>query len=270
MTWTDGIPVLLTLPLFAAGAALIAVAVHALVRPLVPVETLREQHDIVAALLSVVGVLYSVVLGFLVGTVWTSFEAAQQNADQEIRFVAVAVEYAKGLPEPARSRIQQLLAQYAVEVRDNEWKMLRHGEADPRALDFLDRATRVLLVFTPPRGTDSVSALKEQAIATAAISDLRSVAVDRVQRVTDSRQRLPSIVFEALILGAVFVMSFVLFFGTKRVWVQLCTTALLAGCIGLFFGVIVDLNSPYGGPIRVNPDSWTAVIDAGRLRDLAK
>ena len=264
MSWLVDVPVLLTIPLFALCAAILAVLAQLAFRRFVPAEALREQHDFVAALLSVVGVLYSVVLGFLVGTVWTSFDAAQQNADQEARYAAIAYSFAADLPEPQRARVRHLIKEYALEVRDVEWEMMRHGEIDPRANALVEEATQTVLTMPAPAGALPGQALRTETIMAATVQNLRRTAENRVIRVTESRQRLPSVVFEALLLGALLVVAYALFFGSKRVWIQLTTTALLAACIGLFFGLIVDLNSPYAGPIRVSPDTWDAVISGMR------
>lgn len=260
MSWLVGVPILLTLPLFAIASAAVAVVVHVLVRRRVPVETLREQHDFVAALLSVVGVLYSVVVGFLVGTVWTSFDAAQQNADQEARYVAIAYSYARDLPEPQSTVVRAKIARYARDVRDVEWSMLSRGETDPQAGAVLESAIQTVLSVEAPRSATPGQALQIEAIAAATVQNLRKASEARVIRVTGARERLPSVIFEALLLGAIIVVAYALLFGSNRAWIQLTTTALLAGCIGLFFGLIVDLNAPYSGPIRVSPETWTAVI----------
>jgi Protein of unknown function (DUF4239) len=262
MGWLVGIPVLLTLPIFAVAAAALAVTAQWIVGRHVPVETLREQHDFVAALLSVVGVLYSVVLGFLVGTVWTSFDAAQQNADQEARFVATAYSDAGDLPEPQRTRVQTLLKKYALDVRDREWEMLSHGSTDPSAAALLTDSVQTVLAMPPPANATPAEALRAETIAASTVQNLRKASENRIVRIMAARDRLPSVIFEALVLGGVMVVAYVLFFGSKRIWIKLTTTALLAGSIGLFFGLIVDLNSPYAGPIRVSPEIWTAVIDA--------
>ncbi len=47
-------------------------------------------------------------------------------------------------------------------------------------------------------------------------------------------------------------------------------TALLAGSIGLFFGLIVELSTPYSGQIHVSRDALDFVITSNHLDRLAK
>ena len=270
MNWLSHIPVWLTLPLFAATAAIIAVLAHRCFRAFVPTERLSAHHDVTGALASVVGVLYSVVLGFLVGTVWTSFDAAQQTADEEAWHVANAFGFASELPEPARSRVQNLIARYAVEVRDVEWHNLSQGQSDPQARSLLNDAIRNTLAVSPPGNVPPGQVLKAESVVDATTNSLRNVSNYRAARIAQARDRLPQVVFEALILGALMVMAFAFLFGVRPVVLQMTLTALLAGCIGLFFGLIVDLNSPYSGPIRVSTEAWNSIIQSDRLESIAK
>lgn len=254
----------LTLPLAGVIAAAIAVAAHLIFRRFVPAEHLKEHHDVTAALFSVIGVLYSVVLAFLVGAVWTSFDADQQTADQEARFATNAYALATGLPEPQGSRLRAAIAQYAIEVRDVEWPMMRDGRTDLRARAYLTGALRIALSIVPPVSSTG-QALRVQSIVNEMLVDLRSLGDRRVERMREMRGRLPAAIFESLILGAIAVMAFVFMFGIDRVVSQMALTAIFAFTIGLFFGLIVDLNSPYSGPITISPDAWNSVINAASV-----
>ena len=61
------------------------------------------------------------------------------------------------------------------------------------------------------------------------------------------------------------VLVFVFLFGVESGAVQLIMTATVAGCIGLLLGLIVELNRPYSGAIRVSPEAWTFVIDTNHF-----
>jgi Na+/proline symporter len=74
----------------------------------------------------------------------------------------------------------------------------------------------------------------------------------------------------ALLLGALFVIAFTFFFGVRSYAKQMTMTALLAGSIGLFIGLVVVLSTPYTGPVQVSRDAWNFVIDVNHMRDHAK
>lgn len=270
MGWLNDIPALVALPLFAIVPAAAAVAVHALYRRFVPPERL-DDHDVAGFLVAVVGVLYSVVLGFLVGTVWTGFANAQQTADAEAGAVADAFNYAGRLQAPQRIVLQRLIAQYAVEVRDHEWKYARLGRDDPRANRLLAAAVTYTTAFTPraARG-DSGRLLIESSIQSQLLGSLRNLGDARRLRIVQAQSRLPNGMLEALILGGLMVIAFVFFFGMRSFVRQMAITALVSGSIGLFFGLVLELSTPYSGAMHISSDAWTFIIENNRLRDFAK
>ncbi|MGA8576925.1 MAG: hypothetical protein WB609_14730, partial [Candidatus Cybelea sp.] len=258
----SSIPVLIALPLFAVIPAAAAVGVHALIRRAVPPENLAEQHDVAGYLIAVVGVLYSVVLGFLVGTVWTQFASAQQTADAEAGSVADAFNYAAHVRRPQRERLQRLIARYALEVRDVEWFVAQRGREDPAAVSLLESAVRVTLAIPPPRANDSEGTVLQSAGMRAwLLTSLREIGDARRLRLVQSESRLPSGMLEALVLGGMMVISFTFFFGVKNYARQMTMTALLAGSMGLFFGLVLELSTPYSGAVHISRDAWTYVIE---------
>jgi hypothetical protein len=264
----SSIPVLIALPLFALIPAAAAVGVHSLIRRAVPPESLIEQHDVAGYLIAVVGVLYSVVLGFLVGTVWTQFTLAQQTADAEAGSVADAFNFAGDVQRPQREELQRLIARYAVEVRDVEWFVARNGREDPVAVSLLRQAVQVTLAMPPPRPRDGEGAVLQSAGMRAwLLASLRQIGDARRLRLVQSESHLPSGMLEALVLGGGMVISFTFFFGVKNFRRQMTMTALLAGSMGLFFGLVLELSTPYSGAIHISRDAWTYVIENNRLVD---
>jgi hypothetical protein len=214
-------------------------------------------------------VLYSVVLGFLVGTVWTSFSTAQQTSDLEAGYVADAFNVAGQLRPPQQSAMQRLIAQYAIDVADTPWT----AQSSHRKIDqtILNRAIGILTTLPgPAKKLNDAEVLRIVAIRGSLLESFRRIADTRRLRLVQSNSRLPAGMLFALLLGAMFVITFTFFFGVRSYAKQMTMTALLAGSIGLFFGLVVVLSTPYSGPVQVSRDAWNFVIDANHLRDYAK
>jgi hypothetical protein len=271
MSWLSNLSVLVALPLFAAIFAAVAVIAHTLLRPFLPsAERLSEHHEVPGFLMGVVGVLYSVVLGFLVGTVWTSFASAQQTTDLEAGYIADAFNFAGQIQPPQSRELQRLIARYALAVRDQNWFSAPPSRRDSSAA-FLYQA--VAIAFAPPpapKNAGSAQILASNTIRSALIDTLRQLGDTRRLRYVQSQTWLPPGLIEALLLGAVFVIAFTFLFGVRSYAKQMFMTALLAGSIGLFFGLVLELSTPYSGSIHVSRDSLTFVIDNNHLADFAK
>jgi hypothetical protein len=271
VTWLSNLSILLALPLFAAVFAAAAVLAHSILRPLLPPpERLSQHHEVAGFLMGVVGVLYSVVLGFLVGTVWTAFAAAQQTADLEAGYVADAFNFAGQLPPPQRIQLQRVLAGYAIEVRKANWSAARGQAVDPAAV-FLNSAVRITVtVPPPPRNANAAQIRESSAIRDSLLDSLRSIADTRRLRLIQAASHMPAGMLEALVLGAMIVIAFTFFFGVRSYAKQMAMTALLAGSIGLFFGLIVELSTPYSGSIQVSRHAWDVIIDTNRMQELSR
>ncbi|HEV3091984.1 MAG TPA: hypothetical protein VGX91_11160 [Candidatus Cybelea sp.] len=264
--WFSGIPILVALPLFAALFAVLAVAAHMVVRHFFAPDRLAPQHEVAGFIVSVVGVLYSVVLGFLVGTVWQNFSTAQDTTNKEAAYVGDAFNFAGLLVEPERKRLQKMIARYAFDVRNVEMVSMEKNSADGDALEQLNDAVKLTVSMPQPLPGKGVSAeLESNGIRTELLDSLRNLGDSRRVRLVESQDRLPAGMLEALILGAVMVVAFVFFFGMKSALKQMALTALLAASIGLFFGLVVELSTPYSGAIRVSPSAWDDVIANNHL-----
>lgn len=271
MYWLSNVPVLIALPLFALIFAAVAVAAHSVLRPLLPSpQRLSEHHEVPGFLMGVVGVLYSVVLGFLVGTVWTAFAAAQQNADLEAGYVADAFNFARELPAPQGSSLQHLIARYALDVRSQDWSGTQPAGGDSTASILYDAIGVAVSVPPPPRGSTSAQILELNSIRTAEIDSLRQIGDARRLRFVQAHSHLPPGMLEALILGAIGVIAFTFLFGVRSYAKQMTMTALLAASIGLFFGLVIELSTPYSGSVHVSRDALDLVISNNGMEQFAR
>jgi Protein of unknown function (DUF4239) len=253
-----------TLVLFTVVPAVVLCAIHYGFRKLVPPEHLIPHHDVAGFLIAVVGVIYAVVLGFVVVTVWVSFDTAQRTADLEASDAAELFTLARAFPQPARGHLEHSLADYAFEVRDREWPLLSSGNQDQRARQIY--LTAVEEIMQQPHGHASVADEVERVpLQDRALSTLHDLSTHRRERLIDAGTRLPTALYAALVVGAVFVLAFVFLFGVERTALQLTMTAIIAASIGLLFGVIVCLDRPYSGAMRVSPDAWTLIIENNDL-----
>lgn len=261
----SAVPAWIGILFFTAIPAGIAAGAHAVFRRYVPARLLIPHHEVAGFLVAVVGVLYAVVLGFLVVTVWAAFDSAQRNADLEAGDVAEVFLIARAIPEPARSHLRSLMADYAFEVRDREWPMLAVGRQDPVARELLLEGFDTIATMPIPAGASNGEAQRQSALHGAAFATFRDLSVQRRQRLLDAENHVQGALYFALILGALLVFGFVFLFGVERSAPQLTMTALVAGSIGLLFGLIVELDRPYGNGIRVTPTAFTFIIETNHL-----
>src|SRR5215207_3864794 len=100
---------------------LVAVVGLVLVQRLVPPDRREEHNDVAGFIYAVLGVAYAVLLAFMLIAVWQDYNTAQTNVESEAHELAGVYFLASQLPEPERTRVQDLTRTYARVVVEEEW-----------------------------------------------------------------------------------------------------------------------------------------------------
>src|SRR5919106_2258675 len=80
-----------------------------IVRRRVSVSSLEQHRDVAGFIISVLGVVYGVLLGFIVITVWQQYEDAREYISGETSQMADLMQISQGFAEPLPEQIRQNL-----------------------------------------------------------------------------------------------------------------------------------------------------------------
>ena len=72
---------------------------------------------------------------------------------------------------------------------------------------------------------------------------------------------VPGVLWFVLLAGAVLTIGFTLFFGAENLRAQALMTAILSLLIFSGLLVIVAVDQPYAGPVRLQPEALLAVLE---------
>jgi hypothetical protein len=236
------------------------VGLHAFVQRHLRSELLKRHNDVAGYLFSAVGILYAVLLGFVVVVVWQKYDATVDNVQAEVNAAADLYHDLDGYPATQRAAIRREIARYAQAVISVEWPAMERDE-DASDLDtglVEDIAYRVDN-FAPG---DLRGANAQQA----AIVSVRNLFDARRQRLIQAAPSVPAILWFALIAGALAMISFCFIFGVENRPAQLMMTAVLVALIAILFAVIYEFATPFSGSVTISPDGWTYI--AQRLHDI--
>lgn len=226
------------------------VALHAYLQRRLPTDVLRRHNDVAGYLFSAVGVLYAVVLGFVVVVVWQKYDGAVSNVENEVNAVGNLYHAVDGYPAQVRTQIRGDLRTYIGQVIQVEWPVMSHDQEVPlNANAILERVAERVNTFSP-------SNLKEFAAQQAAIADMGRLFDARRARLIETVPAVPSVLWFALIAGALAMVAFCYIFGVENRPAQLVMTAILVGLIGILFVVINEFSTPFSGSVRISPEGW--------------
>ena len=232
---------------------LLAVAGLLLVQRLVP-PTLRQEHNDVAGFIyAVIGVLYAVLLAFVVIVVWQQFEATREAAQVEANELAAVYLLANRFPEPERVRVQELARSYARTVVEDEWPMMAEGEASPKAWALLDELRLTVQSMDPGTGA-------EQVLFDQGLTRVHEISDARRTRLLDANEDIPSILWAVLVVGGIITVTFTYLFGLKSNWAHALMVAALAMVVAGMLFTIVSLDHPFAGGTYIPPDALEAAL----------
>src|SRR5213595_2414658 len=93
-----------------------------LVRKKYSTEVLKENHEVAAIIFNAFGLLYGVVVAFVVFVTWSGYDEATKNLQLEANEADDLFHITKALPDPAGVTIRQGLKDYIVSVYNDELK----------------------------------------------------------------------------------------------------------------------------------------------------
>ncbi len=197
-----------------------------------------ERHNEVAGFIfATVGVLYAVLLAFTVIIVWEQFTVARD---------------ASSFPEPARGQVYDQLRAYAHFVINEEWRTMDEStlehEESTGALSAINSIWSIYRSL-PPSQVDSHTT-----------ESLDNLSSQRAVRLESNVAALPDVLWYGLVLGAMVTISFCLILHMENVQIHATMTALLTGLIATSIWMIVMINHPFAGDIRVTTAAFQHAI----------
>ncbi len=235
-------------------AVTLAVAGTALVHNRVPVEV-RESHTVPLGLLNVgLTGMFSIIVGLTAFLVLGQYSDAQQALQSEAGDVEEIYRLAVPLPEPKQEQIQGLAASYARVVVNEEWPLMEKERTSPRAAALIEE-----LRSTIQEGYKTSSGA-EQDFFGDELDVMDQLDQDREARLLALHQRLPSILWVALVVLAIAILGFSSLAGMENRRLHLLTVGTLATGITLVLFTIAILDRPFSTDFRVQPHPFELLL----------
>ncbi len=219
------------------------------VRKRVDVTALVSYHEVAGYLLSVIGTLYAVLLGFIVVDALSKFDRARVLVEEEANGVANVFFLADNFPPQERHKIHICCLRYIDAVVDEEWATMRAGKPSPKAIEEMRNLWTVVSKFEPK--TQNNQSLWESMLA-----GMQDIATNRRLRIIMSAYGIAPIMVTVLVLGAVITILFTYFFGLKEFKVQAIMTALVSLTLSLNICLVLLYGHPFRHGAQVEPTAF--------------
>ena len=230
--------------LHVGGAILVAVGGFLAMRRFVPSLASNADSRSLSSAFSISSGLFSFVLAFSIGQLYTNFTRANSDAKQEATVLAQVLRTSSGLPQPLAARIRADSLTYARDVRGIEWQEMEHGRSSLRAWQDIDAMYATLDAARRTAGSNPFYG--------DTLSRINDLVVARRTRLDDANVALPDVFQVLLVLGAVLALSTTFYFKPFGERLQVVMIGAASVLVGTALLVALTLDYPYSGSIAVS------------------
>jgi hypothetical protein len=175
-----------------------------LIRRNIPVDILKENHDVAGFTFSIVGVLYSVILGFSVINAQESYNELSNNIEKEAASLVVLYRDSSFFGKNDRDSIQESLKEYVDYVINDEWV---HSNGNSLSL----RAQDIIVKIWKNYYNVSLKNDKMDIWYTQSIYQLNEFMSTRMDRLFNSSEHLSKMMWSILLIGGIATIGFMFF-----------------------------------------------------------
>ena len=254
MTFLTTTPLWLTAVLMIGLTSLIAGLGPIVVRRRMSLDRLRTNNEVAGFKFATVGVLYAVLLGFAVIVVWEKFGEADASVAQEAGAAATVYRLANGIGGEPGGALRASVNAYLTAAIQHDWPAMEHGRPSPIATRALDDVYAALLKFNPDDRRGAI-------LLGEGLHQLDQITQARRTRLVAASGIVPGILWVVLFGGAILTIGFTLFFGTANLRAQTMMTAALSALVFSGLLVIIAIDHPFAGTVKVGPEPLVAVLE---------
>jgi hypothetical protein len=235
-----------------AISVLISYLALKLVRRRFSEDVLRENHEVGGIIFNSFGLIYAVLVAFVVFVTWSEYDTSERNIELEASELADLYNLAKAYPWSTQSKIKEAISEYTNSVIYDEWPLMATGKVSEKTLTAYHRIWDTFTLM-------DLSNVTNMPIYQESLAHINHLGEKRRSRIFDSRDDIPGIIWGVLLFGSIMIIIFTYFFRTKQLAAQFLMTTALAIFNTLILYMIYCLDHPFTGWLKIHPDALNYV-----------
>ncbi len=219
-----------------------------LVRVLVPLERLKQNHEVAGFTFGVLGAFYGLLLAFVIVAAWERYDRADERVQGEAMALTSLYRLSRGFGEPVASDMQRAVRAYTDRLIEVEWP----GMAEEKSFDDSIGALDLWKIVAGYQPNDS----RQVMLVDKSFDQLEQISQDLTLRYLYCRENLPSVVWLVIYAGLLITIGFSYFFGLETFISQALMCAVFSSLLGLTILAILELAHPYQGTVTVSNEPF--------------
>jgi hypothetical protein len=218
-----------------------------LVRVMVPLERLKQNHEVAGFTFGVIGAFYGLLLAFVIVAAWERFDRAEAEVQSEGVALISLYRLSKGFSQPVAREMQKKIRVYTHKLIDDDWPELANYR-----YQHIDDSMGPLVLWQVVTNYKPQDDPRQQMLIDKSFDQLTQLSNAFSLRYLYSREDLPSVVWLVIYAGLLITIGFSYFFGLETFRSQALMCAIFASLLGLTIVAILELAHPYQGAVTVS------------------
>lgn len=255
LRWLGGLPLFVLFVVFSGIAIATTVVVERVMRRLTATGPRESIGQTASTVLQAITVVYAIVIGFVIIDEYGQFQDAEQHVGDKAAAIVITIENAQALPPSdqdaitrgARRYTELLISQALPKLADDGTLDLATGRA-------LHRLYQTVQAIEP-------STEAQRAAYDSIVRALNDIVATRSDLLNDARAAIPPSLFWVLVLLGVATMATAAVLDTKHRRSHLMILSMLAIAVGANLALVMGLDYPYRGTIKVSDTPLVELLE---------
>jgi len=252
--WLLHLPVLWMTVVILAITYLITAVLYLFITALATGERAHTFKSISPGILSPLGVMFALLVGFLAAQVWNDADRANSAVNREASALRAVVLLANGLSNDVEARLRELVRLHIEDAVNQEWPAMGRGAATLALVPArLQEALHFALKLNPQGGGEA-AAQRE------IVASLQGALEARRQRVILSESSLNWVKWVALLVEACLTLVTIAMVHSDNRRANRIILTIFATAAGVSIALIAAHSHPFVGEVSVSPSVLLQVM----------
>jgi hypothetical protein len=245
---------IISLTIISIASAVLISFVIVFTRKIVILEHLKENHDMASAIYNAFGIIYAVLVAFVVFASWTTYDTTQKNIEIEANKIAALFLDAAAFDDPLKKNIRIAITNYTKAIVNEEWPLMSSGVHG--AKQSIDAHNEIWDAYI----NIDIKTIKNPYMYEESLRQLNTMTEYRRLRRFASRSSTPIAIWIVLLVGGVISAVYSMFFGTRHIKTHCIMASAYTIINTMVLYLIYILDHPFTGYSAISNEPFQSIL----------